>query len=235
MRMDKMDFMSRWMVLFIVLGVSSCLSSDNNGGATPQSVAGVAFFHCAPSTPNIAITIDGNAVTGGSLTYGNFSGYANLSDGAHKIRFSTAGDNATLIDSSYTLQALTTSTIFLFNRGTNTKSFVSLDAALAGISPNNAMFRFAHMSADMPDVKVGVAGQTKPIADQISAVQITPFADFLAQRLTVEVRAVNDNHLIISKIIDPLPAKYYTVVLVGSASAPAGSANELKLLLGESN
>ncbi len=219
------------LLLFSACGLTSCLSPNDIGGSgggsgaggngsSSGTVAAIGFFHGAVDSPAVLVGVD-NPGSGNTLNFGLFSGYTTYSAAPHRVTFSSATNSkVTLVDTTLTYQAQTTYTLFLYNpKNGGAKTVLATDYS-GPLGQNNAGVRFAHLAASVPDVKVLIVGQTKQIAEQQTFLDVSPFAEYLALQGTLEVRAVSDNHLVISKVWDPLPGKFYTAVLTGPTNAP---------------
>src|SRR5438045_2392161 len=89
------------------------------------------------------------------------------------------------------------------------------------------MVIFVHLSPDLPDVKVVLAGETKSLSDQIGYTELTPFSEYTAKSSTVEVRSIADNSLITSQTFDPVFHQYITVAILGYVTPPSGNPNKM--------
>jgi aspartate aminotransferase-like enzyme len=89
------------------------------------------------------------------------------------------------------------------------------------------MVRVAHLSPDLPEVKVVLAGENKSLSDQIDLTEISLFTEYKVKETTVEVRALSDNHVIASETFNPVAGQYFTIALMGYVTPPAGNLNKL--------
>jgi len=169
----------------------------------------------------------------GTTTFGfsGYSGYVTLDPGAHTLRFASAADQTSKLDTTLTVVAKTAYSMFLYNKGSKLKTLLITDQAAAFASNAGAMIRVVHLSPDLDDVKVVLTGETKNLADEIGYTEITPFTEYTAKSSIIEVRSVTDNHVIATQAFDPLPHQYFTLALIGYVTPPSGNLNKLTVKL----
>ena len=92
------------------------------------------------------------------------------------------------------------------------------------------MARFAHFSPDAPQVALTIKESSFAFAAK-SFKEITTFIEMDPKPYTLELRAVDDGHLILTKSFSPIPGSFYTISLVGFQTPPANNTNQLDLLI----
>ncbi|HWA33295.1 MAG TPA: DUF4397 domain-containing protein [Cyclobacteriaceae bacterium] len=190
-------------------------------------VAGLSFLHAAPASPSLSVLLDGKILNTSAFNYASYSGYVSVDPGTHPLRFNSSADGSTKLDTSVTVVGDKAFSYFVYNQGAKMKSFIVSDDSPPFALSNGMMVRVVHLSPDLPDVKVVLAGESKSLTEQIGFTDATTFAEYTAKTSTVEIRSVMDGSLITSQGFDPVPRQFLTIAILGYMSPPGGNPNKL--------
>jgi hypothetical protein len=212
-------------IMFV--GLSGCLNGSSSD-ATPQTpVAGLSFLHAAPASPSLTVLMDDKILNTSAFNYASYSGYVSVDPGTHKLRFNSGTDGSTKLDTSVTVSASKAFSYFLYNQGAKMKAFLAVDDSPPFALSNGMMVRVVHLSPDLQDVKVVLAGESKSLTEQIGFTEATTFAEYTAKTSTVEIRSMTDNSVIASQGFDPVPRQFLTIAILGYVTPPNANPNKL--------
>lgn len=233
MKGDKL-IIAAVLLLMVTLGGCSLNSNSDPRPTTPQ--AGVAFFHAAPASPGVDVIMDNVTISATAFTYGSFSGYLPVTPGSRSLRFTSVGDHSTQLDTSINVLQDVSYSFVLYNKGSKCKSIMITDVPQTFASTSAIMIRFLHVSPDTPAVKAVIVGETKHLSDDTDVTEVTDFTEYPFKNITIEVRSLADDHVIISTTFEPTtPHQYFTVALTGYQNPPANNNNKLALTVINNN
>ena len=221
----------------LIATLGGCSLKSNNNDPTPSTPqAAVAFFHAAPASPSMDVIMDNVTISTTAFAYAKFSGYLSVTPGSRSLRFSSVGDRSTQLDTSINVLQDVSYSFVLYNKGSKCKSVLITDTPQTFASTTGIMIRFLHVSPDTPAVKAVIVGETKHLSDDTDVTEVTDFTEYPFKNITLEVRSLADDHVIISTAFEPTtPHQYFTVALTGYQNPPVNNNNKLALTLINNN
>lgn len=216
---------------FVVFALSSaalltgCLDDDNN--PAPQPVAYVNIYHASPDADDLDIIVNSNAINTEPFQYTDYTGYLPYYAGKRTLKFSEAGD----------LSEIVLDTAFQFANGKMYSVFIadslsSIEAVILGDSAEipdagKAMIRVVHLSPDAPELNV--LADDADLFSSLSFKEGSAFKEIESGTLTIEFQAVEGGNEVLLTVpgVELESKEYYTIVLKGFSTPPAGNENEI--------
>ena len=223
---------SRRLMHFLMAGIiasstilGGCLDDDDT--AALPALALVSFYHCAPGVNDLDIIVDGQKkINNTPVGYGEYSDYLAFYTGNRAFEFVRDIDTEVLIDTTLTFLPNRTYSVFIANPLDSVETVVLVDSAdMPG--EGKAMIRFVHFSPDSPLMDVFVAGEkTFP---ELHYKNGTAFKEISAGKKTLEFKDFGEETVLLTvPNVEFKSREYYTVILQGFATPPAGNTNQLE-------
>ena len=211
----------------LLLVADSCdLSQDN---VQPDPVAYVSLYQASPNAPDLSIEVDGRQLNTYPFNYADYTGYLRFYIGSRNLKFGPFGANNAVIDTTVTLENLNVYSIFLADNYEDVTLLIlndSTDDPAAG----KAMIRFVNVSPDAPDVDLKVKDEASSLITGISFKESSEFIELDPNLYDFQVTTGNNgNNNVILEVPDIIVQEgfFYTILLRGYDTPPAGSTNVL--------
>ena len=214
----------RYLKLFVLLVVLSlaiftvgCESDNNSTPTNPTtSKSKVRVVHTSYDAPAVDVHVDG-AVAISGLSYGESSGYAEVTSGTRNIKVSPAGSaTPVVIEADLAVAENKEYTVYAVNTLASIEAIVSEDSR----TPNSskAKVRFVHASPDAPAVDIKLNNGSGPaVFSNASFKDITSYIEVDAGSYTFVATLSGSTTEVI--VFDPIAVQngqVYTVIAHGS-------------------
>ena len=213
-------------VLALSTLMTACL--EDHSEAVLPNLALVSFYHCAPNVHDLDIIVDGQTkVNNAPVKYGDYSDYLAFYTGQRDFEFVKDNHNDVLVDTTLTLLANKTYSVFLANPLDSVQAVVLLDSAKTP-DEGKAMIRFVHLSPDSPVLDIFIG--TEKAFTELNYKTGTYFREMNAGKKTLQFKTNNGTNDILLTVpnVELKAGEYYTVVLQGFAVPPSGNTNGLE-------
>ena len=224
-------FISRFRTVFlsIVLLVllASCMDDSDDYVSEPVEVAYVNIYHAGPDAPDMDIVVDGRVINTYPFGYTTSSGYLNFFTGDRSMQFRAQNAANALIDTTFNLVDGRAYSLFAINRLADIEALLVVDSAAAPAS-GKAMVRFVHLSPDAPALSVSAQGVD--LFNEVSFREAAAFREIDAKTYTFQLTAADGADVALSTgNVEVKPGQYYTLIVRGFATPPAGNSNVLSV------
>ena len=225
----------------LILALAAACEDDATGPS--QQEGRVRAIHAIGNAPAVDVLADG-AVAASALTFGNASGYASLSAGAHTVTVRATGQTTALLTAAPTVVANTDYTFVAAGRlGATTGPTPRLIAITDAAAPpaGQASIRVVHASPAAGNVDVYA---TSPTADIATATPVLTNVAFGAVAAPLDVAAGTYRFRVTptgTKIVAidvndvAVTAGKYVAVAVGDNAPGTGAASAFAILLFDEN
>lgn len=210
-------------VLLVVVSLAGC--SLNQEASPPTPTARVSFYHACPDGPDMYVLIADATVTTQQFSFASFTGYLYTKAESKSVKFKSASDLSVLVDTTFTFTDKLTYSIFAVNSVAKLRALRIPDVG-ALQSQANTMVRFIHLSPDAQAVTATMVGSSGPLFSG-GYQDYSDFTEMAATVYTLEIRAQNDNHLILTTSVPTTAGAYYTIALTGYATPPPNNTHTL--------
>lgn len=203
----------------LVIGLSGC---EKRLEVEPQLLSTVALYHSSPDAPDVNVFIDNEIVTTQAFKYKNYSSYLYVDAGNRNLRFNAFTGGTNLVNATLNFELNKVYSLFMINRLSSIELLrISDESALPTFG--NGMVRFVHLSPDAPEVEITWAGQTTPVFSGQTFKQASAYKEVKADTysMLVKVKGGSGTSLVVSNV-EIKDAGYFTILLEGFDSAPAG-------------
>ena len=208
----------------LIIIVSAC-SKTTPQPVTPVSTMG--FFHAAPNEKLVNVFMDNTQINSTSFEYASYSGSITVPSGDRVIKFTSVASGSKLVDTTVHLIENKSYTLYLIYKQSSTKTLATLDEGTLTNPTTDVMIRFVHLSSDTPAAYVVLTGETSPFFTPQTFQQSSAFKEVISKSYSFEVRASIDSHVIATASVVPKAGFYYTIVLLGLSSPPAGGSGKV--------
>jgi len=197
-----------------------CSDNDNNSILNPSDTTSkVRVVHTSYDAPAVDVWVDG-VVAVSNLSYGQSSGYYDLSVGTRNIQVTPAGQNSpVVIDADIDIEENKEYSITAVDMLSNISAVVSVDDRQP--DANQARIKFLHASPDAPAVDIKLDSGNGPVVfSEVSFKEITDYVEVSGGSYTFVVTpAGSDVELFVFQPIAVTEGTVYTVVAHGSLDA----------------
>ncbi|WP_407430495.1 DUF4397 domain-containing protein [Arcticibacter sp.] len=224
----KNRFMSMGLTLLASATLlSSCLKNDSDDYQGP--ISAVSFVHAAASQPSVEVFVDGRPFFNSAVLYGEYSPYYTAGSGNHLFQTAIGGTNQKLSDKTYALEEGKYHTIFFANKveSDSLETVVTVDDRTAPAT-GKVKVRFVQLSPTNEEYDLYLQGG-RLLSDAKAYKESSEFTEIDPAKYKFAVRlagAAEDK--VVTAEVDAAAGKFYTVVLAGKASIPAGTTGALK-------
>lgn len=222
--MNRSNTLGHFLTGVLILILMAGCSLDEQGSA-PSPTSRVSFYHACPDGPDMYVLVNDATVTTGLFSFGSFTGYQYTKAESKSVKFKSAVNLSVLIDTTFTFTDKLTYSIFAVNSLAKIKALRIPDVG-ALQSQANTMVRFIHLSPDSEAVTATLVGSSGPLFSG-GYQDYSDFTEMAATVYTLEVRAQNDNHLILTASVPTTAGSYYTIALTGYATPPPNNTHTL--------
>jgi hypothetical protein len=216
-------------VLLLAVFLTGCLDDDNQN-VQPVPVGYVYIYHAAPDAPVLDILVDNRQINSQPFDYTDRAGYLNFYTGSRNIKFNSANASNALIDTAFSVADGKAYSLFVINRLSNLETFIVRDSAETPAS-GKAMVRFVHLSPDAAAMEVTVDDEANPLFTQTGFKQATNFQELDAKSYVFKVKSAGSPDQLSTNDLMLREGEYYTLVVRGFATPPAGNTNVLSVEL----
>jgi hypothetical protein len=205
------------------------LNGDNKN-VDPIPVGYVSIYHASPDAPSLDITVDKKRINNQPFPYAAYSGYINFATGPRRVKFTATNASDTLTDTYLNVEEGKAYSIFVINQLATIDALVVNDNVVS-IPSGKAVVRFVHLSPDTPSVDVTeTTGAGTIWFTSSSFAQATEFKEVDSRLYSFKIKvAGTDSVLVSADNIDLRSGGYYTIVINGFATPPAGNTNVLSV------
>jgi hypothetical protein len=225
----KKAWITRGSILCSIALIVLLIACDDldDSGPSQIPVAFVSLYHGSPDAPDLAVVVDNRNVFN-KFEYTDYSGYLNFYTGNRNFKFNPFNASNALVDTTLNFVEGKTYSVFVIDRVSSLEALLVRDSAAAPAS-GKAMVRFVHLSPDAPAVSLSVEGETgTPLFGDQSFKVASPFKEVSAKSYSFAVKAAGNNTALLTiPDITFHSGKYYTVIIRGFATPPAGNNNAL--------
>jgi hypothetical protein len=213
-------FLSRRVLLALgsILAVSLIFSAckKNNDEVTQTPVAGLMAFNLAPDQPGVYVSLSGNLLGGGAITYPGFTGqYLNIFPGNRLVESFSASGNQGLDSLTYNFEPKKYYSVFVLGAGSNYKNVVTVDNydSLTA-SSGKAYVRFINGLSNAANSNVSITSGGSNVVNKSAA--FGEVSEFLAVNPgDISVAVSNDGAANANRTIQVAEHKAYTILLTG--------------------
>lgn len=208
--------------------LTSCLDDDTANNIQDIPVSYVALYNASPNAPGLTVTADSRAVNNQPLTYADNTGYLRFFTGKRTLAFGPFGANNIVLDTVVTLVDNRTYSLFVVNNFEHPEVLILADTSAAAPAAGKAMIRFANLSPDASPLALKVKDAEGNLTDGKAFKNATPFAEIDAKTYNFQTTSTEGN----TPSLD-LPnvalteGRYYTILVRGYKTPPAGNTNVL--------
>src|SRR5918993_5795806 len=213
-------------VAALVLLLTSCLDDDDQA-TDPLPVAYVSIYHESPDAPSLDVLIDGRPVN--RLEFTDYTGYLNFYTGNRNFKVNSFNATNALIDTTVNFVDGGFYSVFIVN---NLSKFETLTLRDSADSPaaGNAKVRFINLSPDAPALDVTAAENSSPIFSNQAFKNPSAFSEVDASTSSFGVKSVGATDELLSvSDIDLDEGRFYTIIVRGFLTPPAGNNNTLNM------
>ncbi len=216
---------SMMMLVATVFILSSCNMDD--GDSLPENVAYVSLYQASPNAPAMDIQIDNRQLNIYPFDYTDYTGYLRFFTGSRNFKFTPDNANNVVADTTLALGAGRTYSIFTVGDYSDLKVLKLEDNADAP-SDGKAMVRLVNLSPDAPTLEVSASGQNAPLFSDSNFMDASDFMELTATEYDLIVTSPDDNSIQLNvPDIKFQNGYYYTIILRGYHTPPAGNNNNL--------
>ncbi|KYG75438.1 DUF4397 domain-containing protein [Roseivirga echinicomitans] len=218
---------SMMMLVATVFILSSCNNDD--GDSLPENVAYVSLYQASPNAPAMDIGIDNRQLNIYPFDYTDYTGYLRFYTGSRYFEFTPANANNVVADTTWTLSAGRTYSIFTVGNYNDLK-VLKLEDNSDAPSDGKAKVRLVNLSPDAPTLEVKADGQTDPLFSGSNFMDASDFTELTAAEYDLMVTSPDDNGIQLNvPDIKFQNGYYYTIILRGYHVPPAGNNNALSV------
>lgn len=216
---------SMMMLVATVFLLSSCNTDD--GDSIPDNVAYVSLYQASPNAPALDIEIDNRQLNTYPFDYADYTGYLRFFTGSRNFKFTPANANNIVADTTLALGAGRAYSIFTVGEYDDLK-VLKLEDNSDTPSNGNAKVRLVNLSPDAPTLQVTADGQTDPLFSDSNFMDASDFMELTAAEYDLKVTSPDDNTIELNvPDIKFQNGYYYTIILRGYNTPPAGNSNTL--------
>lgn len=206
--------------------ITGCMD-DDDPNITNVPVAYVSFFHGSPNAPGLNVEVDNKPINGSPFDYAGHTGYLRLYPGDRNLKFGPYASSSVNIDTIITFEANKAYSVFVADEFENGSVVVLSDNADPAAS-GKAKVRIINLSPNAGDIDFKAVGETNPWATDLKFKDATGFTEVDAGEFDFEVRASDNDALLLSVPNTRLESRYfYTIVIRGYDTPPGGNVNVL--------
>ncbi len=219
------------MVLISVLASSllfvSC-EDDAEDLPEPIDAAYVSIYHGAPDTNGINVLVSTGQINNTPYKFKDFTNYLRFFPGDRNMKFIDAITGVvTLVDTTFTFVEYESYSIFLANTLKSLEAVIIEDKFPLSVA-DKAMVRFIQLSPDAAEMDV--------VVDEFDLFYLIDFkegSEFkpvdTGKSTFVFKQSVGENTLITAVDVELQSQQYYTIIMNGYKTPPAGNANSLNV------
>ncbi len=216
-------------ILMGITGLFVFTACDDNDDPVPiiTDISYVSIYHGSPDADGLDIVVGSTGqINALPFTYEDYSNYLNFYSGDRQLIFLDANNEvATVIDTTVSLDVDETYSLFIAD-SLRSIELVMINDSFPSVTDGNSMIRFAHLSPDAPTVDIYTEG-TELVSD-VSFKDISNFVSVNSGRETIEIRSSETDDVIMTvPNLELIDEEYYTIIVNGFVTPPAGNTNEL--------
>lgn len=214
-----------------MLMLSGCLNDDDSHVVPEVPAAFVSLYHTAPDAPALDILLDNRRLNSRAFSYSDFNyvAYLRFYTGERELKFTPYNNSNTLLDSTITFEEDEFYSVFLINDNDGLDALVVEDE-LPDLGQGKAMVRIVHVAPDVEAINFTKAEADSVLFNEIEFKNASEFKSIDAGTISFDLTsAEDDSELATVSNYKFAAGNYYTVVIKGYATPPAGNNNELSV------
>lgn len=207
--------------------LTACDNDDENITPVDQDRAYVSLYQASPDAPDLRIEVDNRQINSYPFEYTENTGYLRFFTGERNLKFGPFDASNVVTDTTVDLENGKAYSIFLTDEYPDVQPLILEDNA-EDPGSGNAMIRFLNLSPDAPAVDLTAAELDDPIFEEQAFRQESAFQEIPADGYDLSFTASGTQESILEIPDADLQAGwYYTVIVRGYSSPPAGNQHEL--------
>lgn len=207
--------------------VATACDDDDDANIEPVETAYVSLYQASPDAPDLDIVVDNRRINTYPFNYTDHTGYLRFYTGERNLKFGPYGASNVVTDTTVTFEEGNAYSVFVVDEYTNLGILMFEDNEEPP-AEGNTLVRFINLSPDAPSVDLMVAGETEAMFADQSFKEISGFMEVTADQYDFEVTGSEDGEVLLNVPDINLQAGwYYTVIVRGYTSPPAGNNNIL--------
>jgi hypothetical protein len=235
MYMNKKNLVSHSAAVSVCLAITvtmmltGCLNNDPNQ-VQPVPVSYVSIYNAAPDAPGLDLIVDEHRINNNPFNYTDRTGYLNFFTGERRFKISSVNASNAFVDTTFELVDGRTYSLFMVDRVSSLEALLVTDSS-ATPTAGNAMVRFINLSPDASNLSIVGKNDNDSISfAERSFKQATSFQPVNAEEFSFEVtQGSSSDALLKADNISLEAGKYYTIIVRGFKTPPAGITNGLSI------
>ncbi len=208
------------------LAFTGCLDDDDSS-TTNIPVAFVSLYNGSPDAPQLDVEVDNNQINSTPFEYAEYSGYFRFFTGSRNLKFGPYLSSSIDMDTTIVFEPGKVYSLFVADEYENAEVVVLNDNFTTPTS-GKANVRVINLSPDAGNVDFTVADDTDRWVSALEFKDASEFIEVDAGEFDFQVRASDDDELLLSIPNTKLLSKYYyTIIIRGYDSPPDGNSNVL--------
>ncbi len=210
----------------MLFAFTGCLDDDDP--SVPNTpVAYVSIYHGSPDAPQLDVEVDNNQINSTPFEYAEYTGYLRFYTGSRNLQFGPFASSSIDVDTTVTFESGKIYSVFVADEYENAGVIVLNDNSDSPES-GKAKVRIINLSPDAGNINFTIAGDTDNWVSDLGFKDATEFIEFDADEFDFQVRASDDDELLLSLPNINLQSRYfYTIVVRGYDTPPDGNTNVL--------
>lgn len=225
----KLNLMGMMTLAMFSLAMVSCDDDDDGGDVDLEPVAYVSMYQASPNSPALDIMVDNRRINTFTFDYTDYTGYLRFFTGDRNLSFGPANASNVVVDTTVTFEDQKVYSVFLAGEYPNVEALVFEDDAESP-SSGNAMVRFINLSPDVSSTDLVIEGEADPLFEDQSYKEAPEFRELSAEVYDFEVRNPSDDNVLLQvPNINLVSGYFYTILVRGYETPPAGNTNNLSV------
>ena len=210
----------------VLFSMTAC-DDDDDENIVPQEVAYVSLYQASPDAPDLNIMVDNRRINTYPFDYTDHTGYLRFHTGERNLKFGPYGASNVVADTTVTFEDGEAYSVFVAGNYADL-DILTFEDTTDPPAEGNAMVRLLNLSPDAPPVNLFVDGETNALFTDQSFKEAPEFIEVDAGQYDFQVKG-SDNGSISLNLPDRELQEgwYYTIVVRGYVTPPAGNSNVL--------
>lgn len=215
-------------IALVTVLLAGCLDDDTTQ-VTPVPVGYVSIYHASPDAPPLDVLVDNRQLSSRPFVYSDHSNYVNFYTGDRNLKFNTANASSALVDTTFNVADGKAYSVFVINTlSSGLESLIIADSSAAP-ETGKAMVRFVNLSPDAPAFDI-LSNNTDKVFENTAFKGATTYKQVDAGTYSFDVTpSGTQNKSVSAKDIRFVPGRYYTIIVRGFVTPPAGNSNVLSI------
>ncbi|RED96202.1 DUF4397 domain-containing protein [Marinoscillum furvescens] len=213
-------------LLTVAVSFTACNDDESEQIPVPET-AYVSLYHASPNATGLDVLVDGRQINSYSFDYSESTGYLRFYTGERTLKFTPYDANNTVTDTTVNFEPNNAYSVFAVGEYPNLQTLILEDNSEAPTA-DHAKIRVVHLSPDAPDVTVSSSQSSEIAIGAQSYLTASEFQEVAAGTYSLAVdNAQSDSTVLDVEDLYLSPGIFYTLVIKGYASPPAGNSNHL--------